>query len=278
MAKVYNSSLRIVQNSTNFEENVWNLNTGVESMVSVDGKDVVNKEFRNSVSIPMDFSITIQKNFPELSNGILGTATKHIYFPGNFMGKHRDSKKTIRKKKNKRYNTHTVIIFPSKRGWTGGELFIDGKEVNPYSSIKDYKEANPIVIFPYELEHEVKPVLSGERHVFCTSIFKKSKNIDVHNLQTNTIVTDDPGFVNASFHEKPKVEFEDAAFRRKTFKDAAFKNWRRKREEQRKIEEEKRRNGGGNTTNGQYSVTIPRVPNPITETWIKVDLPFRPSN
>ena len=71
---------------------------------------------------------------------------------------------------------YTCLIFPSNSKltsgskFTGGELIIYkyGKELvnfKPYELIYD-----TIVILPIELEHEVLPVICGERYVFKMSL------------------------------------------------------------------------------------------------------------
>lgn len=76
------------------------------------------------------------------------------YEPGCFIAKHVD-----------RLGLFTVLIFPKEQQSTGGELILyDNGNKIVYEPSK-FKETVHIV-FPSNMEHEVLPVVSGQRYVF----------------------------------------------------------------------------------------------------------------
>lgn len=148
---------------------VWALIPKNPSHVSVQNQDIYNPNLRQSVSIKDKFSIP---HIPDLfhtyfSKIQIGTGSKHVYYRGNFMKRHYDTRKPDLKELP---HIMTLVITDSL-----SELIVDGKSAEYYllNSInsKDHYRGKYCVLFTLDCSHEVEPICISERHSFTFPVY-----------------------------------------------------------------------------------------------------------
>jgi hypothetical protein len=128
------------------------------------------------------FSSSLLDIFTQRNNlGIVGEVDFLKYETGCFASKHID-----------RMGEYTCLLFPKGSNSTGGELILYvNPEMNEIITFRPYSiEHDTIIIFPTGMEHEVLPVISGERYVFKVGLASIPKPIE-HEI---------------IFHENPNTE------------------------------------------------------------------------
>ncbi len=145
------------------EHNHINYNTkdgAKQSTVSVEGKRVVDLQYRNSLSIRDSFETKVDLSV-YIPNYKIAVGHKHIYGPGQFMESHYDSEKEPIN--DKKHIATLIIICPGS--FTGGDLIIEDKLV-------DYdKSVFTCVLMSIKCIHKVNPVITGERHSFVFPVY-----------------------------------------------------------------------------------------------------------
>lgn len=160
---------------------VWKLRDGDLSKVGIAGNDVVRQDLRSSTSIRNRFEIHSPSFLKNLFNGVkLGVGSKHIYTKGDFMRKHRDARLPDL---DGLPHIMTLVVFDRdgynrSSPFTGGELMINDVDVLDIYAKRESRtnyynrpDGNIMVLFPITSIHEVKPVLSGERHTFVFPVY-----------------------------------------------------------------------------------------------------------
>lgn len=160
-------------------KDVWAMNEGEPSSVGIDGSEHYKPDLRKSISIRNKFIILdnrvrhFKKLFPTYKIGI---GSKHIYYSGDFMGKHCDTRLP-----DLDGLPHIMTCILIRGDFDGGTLYIDDHKIKD-SSLKNvpcyskrssdkYHDQYLNVVFPINVYHEVKPVIRGERHAFVFPVY-----------------------------------------------------------------------------------------------------------